>query len=378
MTLKKNNSILFVARNFYPSTLGGPSNTLYWLASELVKKNFKVTVITTDDYIIKAQVTRNQKCDVEGIQVIYVHVRTNDNNHLELHGYIRYYINAIDIVVLSSIFYKPSFLAAMWATLKGKKIIWSPRGELFEAALLNKSGKYMYIRLLRLLYGSRTIFHATSEVEQIQIEKYFGKKVSTFVLPNYMRLPNKQKRTAKEQYLLFVGRIAPIKALDKLLEALAISKKFRESDYTFCIAGGVEAQFEAYYQSLLRLISKLQLGDKVKFLGSVTGKEKEQLYADAYMSFLVSNSENFGNVVIEALAQGTPVVASKGTPWSSLNERQAGFWISNDSQNLAVCIDEILTMQPETYQSMRQNALKLAGDFDVERNISKWIQVLES
>ena len=68
------------------------------------------------------------------------------------------------------------------------------------------------------------------------------------------------------------------------------------------------------------------------------GEEKYKLYANAYFSILVSHSENFGNVVIEALSQGTPVIASKGTPWEQLAEK-AGFWIDNDENSIACCID---------------------------------------
>lgn len=40
---------------------------------------------------------------------------------------------------------------------------------------------------------------------------------------------------------------------------------------------------------------------------------------------LVSESENFGNVIIEALSQGTPVIASCGTPWAEIEKKNAGF-----------------------------------------------------
>ena len=42
--------------------------------------------------------------------------------------------------------------------------------------------------------------------------------------------------------------------------------------------------------------------------------------------------KNFGNVVLEALAEGTPVVTSKGTPWQDLENEKAGFWVENTSK----------------------------------------------
>lgn len=369
--------LLIVARNFYPSTLGGPSLTLYWLAKALVNKGIDVTVIASSDHVPTHKILFDKWIVFDGIHVYFASVSEDDSFHYSVIKMMKHYIKDVDVILLSSLFYKPSFFTSFWAKFYRKKVIWSPRGELFPAAINNKRFKVLYVKILKFLFGRRTLFHATSETELKYIKQYFGRKVHCSVLPNYMILPERAIRSPRYSYLLFVGRIAPIKALDRLLEALSFSKKFRDSGYIFCIAGGVEAQFDSYYQYLLSLIQKFHLEDKVNFLGPVIGKKKEQLYADAYMSFLVSNSENFGNVVIESLAQGTPVVASQGTPWSSLNEYKAGFWVSNDSQNLAMFIDEILMMRPNVYQSMRQNSLRLAEEFNVERNISKWIQILE-
>lgn len=60
---------------------------------------------------------------------------------------------------------------------------------------------------------------------------------------------------------------------------------------------------------------------------------------------MVSHSENFGNVIIlESLSQGTPVVASKGTPWEELNINNAGYWIDNSPDNIGQTIDKLISM----------------------------------
>ena len=94
--------------------------------------------------------------------------------------------------------------------------------------------------------------------------------------------------------------------------------------------------------------------------------------------FLVSNSENFGNVVLESLSQGTPVVASKGTPWQSLEESKAGFWIDNNPKEIANCIDRIMSYSEKEYYLKRENAFALAKRFDVYDNINQWETVLKS
>ena len=123
-------------------------------------------------------------------------------------------------------------------------------------------------------------------------------------------------------YLLFMGRMHPIKGIDRLLEALSASTLFRGSEYSLLIAGPDSDKM--YARTLSELVQVLGLSAKVSFIGVVQGKEKEQLYADARVLILPSHAENFGNVVIESLAQGTPVVASTNTPWQVLEE-EAGW-----------------------------------------------------
>mgnify|MGYP001480356208 CR=1 FL=1 len=288
-------------------------------------------------------------------------------------------IRKCDTVLLSSIFFIPSFFTGLFLLLTSKRIIWSPRGELFESAINASKGKLLFLDFLKMLFARRVVFHATSPEEKKQIEKYFGNDVKTIIIPNYIELPKQQARTdTGEKYFLFVGRIAPIKALDNLLSGLAKSGAFISSNYKLLIAGGVEKQFEGYYKRLQQIIEGNDLlKERVVFLGNVEGEEKYKLYANAFFSILISHSENFGNVVIEALSQGTPVIASKGTPWKKLVNNKAGFWISNSEDDVATCIDEALNMDKEVYHQTRINAYNLAKEFDIYANVNKWIEILK-
>jgi glycosyltransferase involved in cell wall biosynthesis len=369
--------VLMTLGLFYPSSLGGPANTLYWLAKALVYKSIGVSVVSSNKHIDKGLIEFDKWTEIDNIRVRYC----TDNSKLSLRV-IFHSIKEIlknDVILLSSVFYIPSFFIALFATLTSKKIIWSPRGELFKSAINGSKPKLLYVRLLKFLFSKRIIFHATSSIEKREIEKYFGSSVRTIVIPNYMELHDKKDRIENAgKYFLYVGRIAPIKALDNLLLGLAKSDTFIKSDYKLLIAGGVEKQFEGYYNQLNKILSEnLLLKEKVVFLGNVEGEQKFQLYADAYYSILVSHSENFGNVVIEALSQGTPVIASLGTPWQDLDKKKAGLWIDNNVDEIAENIDKVLAMDVEEYQQVRDNAYKLALNFDVYSNIDKWIKELK-
>ncbi len=369
--------ILISAGLFYPSKLGGPANTLYWLAKALVSKNIRVNVVASNNHIENGLVEIDKWTEIDDIRVRYCSTKSKLPLKVIFHSIKEIYKN--DVILLSSVFYIPSFFIALFAALTSKKIIWSPRGELFNTAINGSRLKLLYIKLLKLLFSKRVIFHATSSVERRVIEKYFGSSVKTIIIPNYMELYEKKDRLRNlGKYFLFVGRVAPLKALDNLLLGLAKSQSFMSSDYKLLIAGGIEKQFEGYYNQLVQILSENSaLKEKVVFLGNVEGEQKFQLYADAYYSIMVSHSENFGNVVIEALSQGTPVIASHGTPWQDLDKKKAGLWIENNVDEIAENIDKVLAMDVEEYQQVRDNAYKLALNFDVYSNIDKWIKELK-
>ena len=334
-------------------------------------------VVTSNKYIEKGLVEFDKWTNVDNIRIRYCTTNSKLNHRVILNSIKE--LKKCDVLSLSSIFYIPSFFIAFFAAFGSKKIIWSPRGELFESAIGDSRIKFLFIRILKMLFSKRVIFHVTSKYEEQQVEKYFGNKVKIVVIPNYIELPKQLERNdVDDKYFLYVGRIAPIKALDNLLLGLAKSELFTLSRYKMLIAGGVENQFENYYEKLQQILNDdKRLKNKVVFLGNIDGREKYKLYANAYFSILVSHSENFGNVVLEALSQGTPVIASRGTPWGKLIANRAGFWINNNEDDIANCIDEAIGLGHEEYLQYRNNALAFTKKFDIYENIDKLLDVLK-
>lgn len=367
--------LLITTGLFFPAKLGGPANTLFWLSKALVKKGVYVSVVATNNTIDSHEVPFDTWANVDGIRARYC--KTSNKISWQIIYYSCREMVFCDVVMLSSICFLSNFPVAICATLKKKRLIWSPRGELLDSALHGNRIKLAYFKVMKLVLGNHVTFHATSQDEKDAIHRIFGKEAPVAIIPNYMELPSKEDReTTEAPYLIYVGRIAPIKALDKLIEGIARSESFRESDIIFKIVGGVEEQFREYYRRLQELVSKYNLKDKILFLGPLNGKAKFQAYANAQFTFLLSNSENFGNVVIESLSQGTPVVASKGTPWNSLIEQQAGFWIDNSPEEIAKIIDSVISMPEQEYSDMRENAFRYAQSFDIYSNVGEWLKLL--
>jgi glycosyltransferase involved in cell wall biosynthesis len=93
-----------------------------------------------------------------------------------------------------------------------------------------------------------------------------------------------------------------------------------------------------YRRGLEVLASELDLSDHVVFYGQLEDTAKEKHFREVDWCIVPSFKENFCLVVAEALAHGVPVIASRGTPWSRLEEMGCGLWVDNDETSLADAI----------------------------------------
>jgi D-inositol-3-phosphate glycosyltransferase len=118
--------------------------------------------------------------------------------------------------------------------------------------------------------------------------------------------------------ILFVGRIEPLKGVDTLIQAMAAMRRAgilkRYPHYLTIIGGDPDASPEsmsAEMARLQRLCQELGIGDEVIFLGKQSQDSLPYYYSAAEVVVVPSHYESFGMVALEAMACGTPVVASQ-------------------------------------------------------------------
>lgn len=368
--------IFFPIGAFYPSQIGGPCNTVYWHVQELAKYNIKSTVATSMLGIKQNQVADDVVLKSENSEIYY------SSNVLRISNikFIYKNLKKADIIHFNGLFNIPVNISLiLWILFfKNKKIICSVRGELNPTALKFSRWKKQPSLLLYSIFYKRLLFHATSEQEEKDI-KFFFNGSKTIIIPNLLYPADRLQKILKKKQFLFMGRIHEIKALHKFIEALALSKLFKSSDFNFDITGNHEERHENYLKKIKQLIIDLGLQNKIKFSGHITGIEKEKKYAESYFLILPSETENFGNVVVEALNQNTPVLASLGTPWKVLEEYECGFHAENTPENLANYIDKIIEMDDLEYEKLSQNTIKLVDDkFNITTQICKWVNIYKN
>ena len=258
----------------------------------------------------------------------------------------------VDVIHDHGLWLMPNVDAGRAALLAGKPFIVAPRGMLAPAALAFSRLKKRAI--WALLQGKvvrrAACIHATSEQEHDEIRN-FGLNNPVAIIPNGIDLPEPRARSvsgpAAGRIVLSLGRIHPKKGLDRLVRAWATLEAVHP-DWRLRIVGPDE---RGHADELIALASELK-ARRVSVEKSVAGDAKIAAYQEADLFVLPTLNENFAITIAEALAVGTPVVATKGAPWQGLAREGCGWWIDHGVEPLSAALTNAMVMTGEALQVM--------------------------
>jgi glycosyltransferase involved in cell wall biosynthesis len=239
---------------------------------------------------------------------------------------LRELLPAYDVVHFNNLWNPELVHFARLAREAQKPYVVTPHGTLDPWSMGQRRGKkraYLALAGGRLLRGAAAL-HFTAAVEQSSAEQWVTPQASA-VIPNVVDLEAFFPGAAGDDScagggspptLLFLSRLHPKKRPELLISAVAV---LRDTDVAVqvAIAGSGEASYVAGLQDL---VAGLSLGDRIRFLGTVGGQAKIDLYRSADLFVVPTSQENFGIVFVEALASALPVVATTGTDiWPELS-----------------------------------------------------------
>ena len=241
---------------------------------------------------------------------------------------------------------------------RGIKLVTTIHGMLEPWALnfgrIRKKAAWTLYQRKRL--EENTVLHATSRQEANQL-RALGLKTPIVVLPNGTALPGGEQPAALppdgKRICLFLSRIHPKKGLINLVHVIG---RLKPSDWKVVLAGYDEGN---YWDTVWKEIKRLDLEDYFEFIGPLTDQEKWLWYDIAELFILPSFSENFGLVVAEALASGTPVITTQGTPWEDLIDYNCGWWVPSNVDELEGAVSEAMAMDLDDLAAMGKNGRKL-------------------
>jgi D-inositol-3-phosphate glycosyltransferase len=128
--------------------------------------------------------------------------------------------------------------------------------------------------------------------------------------------------------VLYVGRLAPIKGLETLLDAVALLERRGRRLRLSIVGGEADEPSDSHEAELRRRIETLGIGDLVGFVGAQRQEALRTHYVAADVTVLPSHYESFGMVALEAMACGSPVVASRvGGLTTTVRDGVTGFLV---------------------------------------------------
>jgi glycosyltransferase involved in cell wall biosynthesis len=274
----------------------------------------------------------------------------------------------VEVIHNHGLWLMPNVEAGRAALRAGKTLIVTPRGMLAPAALaFSRTKKRLFWALLQgHVVRQASCVHATSEQEHDEI-RAFGLINPISVIPNGIDLPDlkidPKLETKVDRVVLSLGRIHPKKGLDRLLRAWAKVEAAHPA-WRLRIVGPDEL---CHVGELKALAVELRT-QRVSIEKSVAGEAKIAAYQQADLFVLPTLNENFGITVAEALATGTPVIATKGAPWRGLETAGCGWWIDHGVEPLAAALSNAMAMTRETLQGMgAKGRVWMARDFSWDR-----------
>ncbi len=341
MSNREHRTVALVIPTYVPAVrYGGPILATHSLARSLAESGWRVAVLTSDGDG-PGRLNVPPEVEIEGVRVRYLRRWAREALVPQVALALATLRPRPNVVHIGPPFASCTVFAHAAARVLGLPVVLSPRGSFDPWALKHKRlKKRIALWMLRPMLRTVTAVHATSDSESQAAARLLPQTLVR-VVPNGVELPPASAKPAANgapPTVLFLGRLHPVKGIDRLLEGCAIlSRKSRS--FRVVVAGGGETQ---YRSELLQRQHALGLDDRVDWLGVAEGSDKWRLLAQARLLVLPSHSESFGNVVLEALASGRPVVASTGTPWQKVETTRCGRWVANDPESLAGAIEPYL------------------------------------
>ncbi len=185
-------------------------------------------------------------------------------------------------------------------------------------------------------FARRTIAHFTGETQKLRVVPN-GVDVKIFT-------PRIEGEQMNPNQILYVGYMRRVKGIDILLEAMSRLVKKKPELKLVLIGGGIYRDSQTQEMELRELARQLGIEKNIVFAGIRTPPEVARHMRESALLVLPSRTETFGAVLVEALACGTPVVATAcGGPEDIVNNRVGRLVPKEDAETLADAIIETIT-----------------------------------
>ncbi|MBW3539417.1 MAG: glycosyltransferase [Planctomycetes bacterium] len=242
----------------------------------------------------------------------------------------------------------------------------APRGELAPSALSrHPRRKQAWLVAARRGGLFRELFwQASSSFEAGDIGRTFGNNVSIVVAPDLPpRLcgtpaPSPSEKRPGRLRIIFLSRVHPVKNLDGAIDMLA----GLDGEIEFNVYG--PAEDGAYSEFCRDRLARLPANVRAGWHGPLDPSDVPAALAAHDVLLFPTRGENFGHVILEALAAGRPVLVSDRTPWRNLAARGAGWDLPlNDAAAFHRVLERLTAMDRPEHERLCRAAAAHADRF---------------
>lgn len=291
---------------------GGPSSAVVGMSTALQHTGVAVQIATTDaDGPTRLRVPHATCVDWSGVPTVFFPRQLTEafKYSAPLAGWLTDHVVDFDVVHVHAVFSHACLAAAGACHRRNVPYVVRPLGTLDPWSLQQK---HVQKRLLwhfgvqRMLDGAAAIHYTTASEKRLAESTLPIRRGVVIPLGVDNALFEHSGPPSDTPYVLVLGRLHPKKGIETFVEVfLEVCERF--PDWRLMIAGDGEADYVA---TLKARVAKIDTHERVIFSGWLQGQAKAAALSGAALLALPSRQENFGLVVAEALACGTPVLVS--------------------------------------------------------------------
>lgn len=347
--------VLFLTYEFFPKW-GGIQRMTYDIGQQLIKNGHQVDVIATKPKNL------DEYEDMDGINIHRIYTKFSKIPLMNIPMNVHYIVKKIKEI-------NPDVVHVQGLTKCLPAIICKKKLDI--PFVLHAHGKDVYNRThienVIAKIGLKKADEIIALTDEMKEKLQALVKCEPVVIGNgidYFRFNNKIKKKIDKQTvkILYVGRLEPVKNVESLIKAMRWVKFPRKELYII----GDGSEKDRLKDVINENQNDIGIGEKVNInmLGNLSD-EKTQKYMDECEVFVLpSDKEGQGIVLLEAMANGMPIVASNvnGVP-SIIEDGENGILVENKDMYIAMAISELIN-DPYKFEVISMNNIHKAKDYD--------------
>lgn len=374
---------ILITVGIFPPDIGGPASFVPKIAKLLQENGFEVTIIClSNEKIVDNEsykiirILRNQNLMIRWIKTIFKMISNGRNadtifvNGLPMEAYI------------ANLFLRKKLIRKIvgdWAWERGrnKGII----NDSFDEFQKNKHNLHLEIaKFSRGWTATKADLVITPSVHLKNVVKNWGVSENNLkVIYNGTNIQSKiTKKENEVLHFITVGRLAPWKNIDKIIQAMAILNE-KGFNFIFNIVGSGPLN-----ENLKILVKELKLENKIFFLGQKNTEELNKIYLDSDIYIQASGYEGLPHVILEAINFNLSIIS---TPIGGTNEillDGKNGWIlklkdkkAPDEFDLQEIIYELVDNKTKSNNLIHNAKEYLIENFDEDKNLNKYIELFK-